>query len=511
MHVTRLKSLAIVAITLTGMVWANTALAATGRPVAGTDHPPDEAAALRSEGTLCRADSKNFRVWWSDATAATAAGALVGSDGSCVTLPPTAQGILGASEETRAIAINRGFPALIGDPPAQIPRDRLAYRRLLRLRPANRAGALSRLRPSVRGRLLAGFTPNQRRSILRGLKQPLRSRVTRDATAAAAGRPKDFVGGDPRLDIVLDRTGATGSVGGSRKGLTPCRYTVTSGARRFAAASAVVLSPDTGVPRATLAHELFHAVQCILGGSGAGLVQEGTAEWFGALAEPTDFAGQVVSDASGLITVIGGATRAIAFCQEFDPSRLNALDIYNSWAVWTALDLAAPGSVLQAIRAAGPSAQDVMSSVGDAQWSTALLAAVREVCGNLRSPSGLPVFAPEIRSFFRLSRAVALPGTPATVTAPAGGTISVVADWSASPTAAQVVVRLTAPEIAPAILAGRLLAQVGATLVQITSDPSGALITLTGSQVAEGKALITIASVSTGAPTALTAEVSFTP
>jgi hypothetical protein len=510
MHVTGVRSLAVAAVALAVMVWAGAAVAATGRPVAGTDHPPDEAVALRSEGTLCRADSKSFRVWWSDARAATAGGALVGSDGSCATLPPTAQGTLDAAEAVRAIAIGRGFPALIGDPPAKIPRDRVAYRRLLRLRPAARGRALSRLRPAVRGRLLAGFTPNQRRVILRGLTRPLRARLTREATVAAAGRPRDFVGGDPRLDIVLDRTGVTGSVGGSRKGLTPCRYSVIAGARRFVAASAVILAPDAGVPRATLAHELFHSVQCILGGSGAGLVQEGTAEWFGALAEPADFAGQVVSDAGG-ITVTGGATRAISFCQEFDPARINALDIYNSWAVWTALDIAAPGSVLQAIRTAGPSAHDVMSAVGDARWSAALLVAVQEVCGNLRTPGGLPAFAPEIRDFFPLSRAVALPGTPATVTAPAGGAISVVADWSATAPAGSVIVRVTAPGIDPAILAGRLLAQVGTTPVPITSDPSGALITLTGAQVAAGRALVTIASPSIGAPTALTTEVSSTP
>ena len=509
MHVTRVRRMTIAAVALAGMVSASTAFAATGRPVAGTDHPPGEAAALRSEGTLCRADSKSFRVWWSDATAATAGGALVGSDGSCATLPPAAQGILDASEATRAIAVDRGFPALVGDPPALIPRDRVTYKRLLRLRPPARGRALSRLRPSVRGRLLAGFTPNQRRVILHGLKRPLRSRLTREATAAAAGRPRDFVGGDPRLDIVLDRTGVTGGVGGSRKGLARCRYSAIAGARRFAGASAVILAPDAGVPRVTLAHELFHSVQCILGGSGAGLMEEGTAEWFGAVAEPADFAGRVVSNASG-ITVTGGATRAIAFCQEFDPNRVSALDIYNSWAVWTALELAAPGSVTQAIQTSAASAQAVMSAVGDAPWSAALLIAVREVCGNLRSPSGLPVFATGIRNFFGNSRAVAIPATPATVTTPAGGAISVVADWSATPATSEVVIRLTAQGVDPAILAGRAIAQMGATAVPIASDPSGALITLPALQAVGGKALITVANPSIVAPAAITVQVTVT-
>jgi hypothetical protein len=166
--------------------------------------------------------------------------------------------------------------------------------------------------------------------------------------------------------------------------------------------------------------------------------------------------------------------------------------------------------VIQAIRTSAATSQAVMSAVGDAPWSAALLVAVREVCGNLRSPLGLPVFAPEIRGFFGSSRAVALPGSPATVTAPAGGTISVVADWSATPPATGVMIRLTAPGVDPPVLAGRMIGQIGATTVPIASDPSGALISLTAAQAVDGKALITIANPSIAAPAAITVQVAVT-
>ena len=502
-----IRKAALTVAMLASAAWTASGLAATGRLVKGADNPPSEATPLRAEGTFCRADSKNFRVWWSDAVAATATGALTGADGSCATLPPAAQGVLSAAETYRVIATVHGFPAMIGDAAPRFARNRSAYNSLRRLGPDVRGRSLSRLSPTLRGRLLAGFTVNERRVVLRGLSRVLRLRLTRDATVAVAGRPKDYVGGDRRLDITLDRTGVTGEVGDSRKGVAPCRYALIAGKRRFVAASTVILAPDAGIPRATLAHELFHAVQCVLNASGVGLVQEGTAEWFGALAEPGDFAGQI--DVSGTIT--GGATRVISFCREFDPSRKTALDVYNSWAVWTALELAVPGGVENAVRSGGSTAQAIMSGVGDAAWSAAVLLATRELCGNLRSPSGAPVFAPKIRDVFAAGRPIASPGVPVATPAPPGGTASVVGDWPTGPPPAQVVIRLTAPGIAPDALASRLVAQAGATVLTVTSDPTATLVTLPAADILTGRALITIANPSIATPVTVTTEVTVTP
>lgn len=497
---------AVTAAVVGTLVTTGIAAAATGSPIGRNDRPPDEAAVLRNESALCRADSPNFRVWWSDAP--TGAGALVGADGNCASLPPAAQGILDTAEATRTVVAARGFPPLVGDAPPRIPRSTQAFNQLRRLRPAQRARVLAGLRPELRARLLAGFSVNQRRVVLRGLSRSQRLRLTRDATRGGLGRPSDFVGGDRRLDLILDRTGVTGEVGTSRPGSARCSYFQLPTGRRFAGSAIVLLTPDANVPRGTLAHELFHAAQCMLGASGDLVMMEGTAEWFGALAEPADFVGQVtVTGASG------GVTRAISFCREFNPNRPPPpLDVYDSWAVWTALEAGAPGTVAQVLRSAAASplgsSQAVLAATGDAQWSAALLVAVREVCGNLRSPSGLTTFPPETRGFFvDPTRPVARVGAPATAVTPAGGTTTLVADWSATPPTTQVVVRLTAAGLAPDALATRLVAQSGGVVLPVTSDPTGALVTLPAAQASALRALVTVASPTISAPLSVVAEV----
>jgi hypothetical protein len=501
------RRIALVAALVAGGVWVGAAAAATGRLVTNPDNPPTGGTTLRAEGVFCRADSTNFRVWWSDSTVPGAGGALAGSDGSCATLPPVAQGTLDAAEATRAAATSRGFPPLVGDAALVFPPNRAAFNTLRRLPAASRARTLSGIPVTARGRLLAGFTPAQRTTILRGLPRSLRARLNREIATTLAGRPKDFVGGDRRLDIVLDRTGVTGMVGGSLKGVAPCRTSISGTTRRFVSTNAVVLAPDTDVPRSTLAHELFHSVQCVMGARGDLLMQEGTAEWFAALAEPTAFAGQVTSDGFGT-TVTGGATRAISFCRDFDPSRTGTLDVYNSWPVWTALDLGSPGAVRTAILAAAKTPATVMASVGDAPWSASLLSAVTEVCGNLRSPAGQPIFASQIRDFFADGRPVARPGVPVTATVWAGGVQSLVATWTTAPT--QVVLRVSAPGVDPATLATRLVTQTGGVVVPVTSDPTGALITLVGPQAGVGAALVTVASPSIAGAISVTLEVTAT-
>ena len=492
---------------VTSGLWAGVAAGASGRLVKSPDNPPTGGAALRGEGVFCRADSKNFRVWWSDSTVPGAGGALVGSDGNCATLPPVAQGVLDVAEATRATATSRGFPSLVGDAAPAFPLNRAAFNTLRRLPAASRARTLSSIPVATRGRLLAGFTPAQRTTILRGLPGSLRARLSREIATTLAGRPKDFVGGDRRLDIILDRTGVTGLVGGSLKGVAPCRTSISGTTRRFLSASAVVLTPDAEVPRSTLAHELFHSVQCVMRARGDLLMHEGTAEWFAALTEPGAFAGLVISDGSGT-TVTGGATRAISFCRDFDPSRTGTLDVYNSWPVWTALDLASPGAVRAAILKAAQTPRAVMESVGDGQWSASLLSAVTEVCGNLRSPAGQPIFAPQIRDFFSDGRPVASPGLPATAIVWAGGVQSLVATWTTAPT--QVVLRVSAPGIAPATLATRLVVQTGGVVVPVTSDPTASLITLVGPQAAAGAALVTVASPAIAGAISVTLEVTTT-
>jgi hypothetical protein len=413
---------ALAAVTLGGPA---AVAGAQGLAAGARDRPwPDGAAAL---GAPCRADSPAIRIWWSDVPGAP--GAVAGADGACATVPPVVAELLGAGEAAAARMRAMGFGALVGEaPPVHLRSGRLAAQ-LLRARPAVRAAMLRGIRGAYRGSFLAGLTAAQRARVLRGLPRPLARRLAAEVAAARRGTP---TGGDRRTDVVVDAAGVTGLVRSGQPGVSPCSMRISRGRASFVESSVVVLAPPAEpAPRASLAHELFHVRQCgmSVGSSASALLKEGTAEWFASEAEPAAFTGGVVT-AGGGVSVSGGNARTVTFCNRFDPVA-EGLPPYASWGVWQALDgggaAAAAGVRALLVAASGRTggAKDggpaTVAAVGGARWSAALAAAVRAQCGALRSPSGATVFAPEVRGFLGGDGRGASPGSPVTLTVPAGG------------------------------------------------------------------------------------------
>jgi hypothetical protein len=475
--------------------------------VASRGPAPDGASRL---GPLCRHDTQHFRAWWSDRPGAP--GALPGADGSCRSLPPLVRQVLGAANAARARAVRMGFPGTVGDAPPPVLRDARFTRQLIRLSPPVRVSALGALSPVVRGRLLAGMTVAQRARVLSGLPRSLRGRLVRDLRSARRGRPSDFVGGDRRVDLVLDggARGATGLVRPGQPGAAICRTSTRGSRRNFVATWLTVLATsDIAAARATTAHEMMHVVQCVMGVHPRTplLVKEGTAEWFAALAEPAAFPGPLPEGGG----VSAGNARAVSFCNRFDP-RGGGLQPYSSWAVWEALDPGTPrSSIVRAVlngyrRSAAGAESGAISRLGAARWSEAVRVAAGEVCGNRRSPSGAVVFAPEMRRFLGATASPARPGAPATLTVPAGGIATTTAIWGALPVAA-VTVRLTAPGVAPeALAAGVVVGTAAGVLGPVVRD--GAVVAdIPAPALGERSVPVTVANPSTGAPARVTIEV----
>jgi hypothetical protein len=408
-----------------------------------------------------------------------------------------------------------GFPATIGDAPPPVLRDARFTRQLLRLSPQVRVSALGALSPAVRGRLLAGLTTAQRARVLRGLPPSLRRRLAGELRTAQRGRPSDFVGGDRRVDLVLDgsATGVSGFVRPGQPGAAICR-TSTRGAQRTFVATWVTVLATSDIPatRSTVAHEMMHVVQCVMGvrPDTTLLVKEGTAEWFAALAEPAAFPGTVPDGG-----VSGGNARAASFCNRFDP-RGPGLQPYASWAVWEAIDpgtprAAAVRAVLNGYRRSSAGAESgAIARVGTARWSEALRVAAREVCGNLRSPSGVVAFAPRTREFIGATASTARFGAPAGLTVPAGGVASGAAIWGSLPVAA-VAVRLSAPGIPPEALAAQVVAGTSTGILAPAVRNGVLVLDIPAAALGERYVPVTVANPSTGAPLQVTIEVLATP
>ena len=502
-------------VTLLALTWATGAFGATGKPAVAADNPPREIKPIRDAGLVCRADTPNFRAWWGDSPAA--AGALAGADGNCATVPSIVSDTLQAAEVIRLASSAAGFPAMIGDRPLVFTRDGAWYRRTTRLKPKVRALTLGRIAPTPRGRLLAGLRPNERTRVYRGLPSRRVKGLKRDVARALAGRPQDFVGGDRRVDVMFDSTGATGLVKSTTDGVTRCTQSVApSGRRTFVSGSVILFTPDAAVPRALVAHELFHIAQCILGinkGKPA-LLGEGTAVWHAATFEPLDFAGTVVALGNGYFTVTRGADRAISFCNDTDPTRTTGLDGYQAFGVWSAIEIASPGTILGllATNDVTPFAtpQAVIAHVGDARWSDALLTATREICGNLRTPSGQTVFPPGIRALFGTNRGTptAQPAAPAAITLAPGGVRSIPVNWAlVDPPPTTVTIQVAAPGIDPAAITARTFAHIAGAPVTGIPDPAGTSVVLSGAQVAARGGAVTVANPSSVTPLEITVSV----
>lgn len=386
-------------------------------------------------------------------------------------------------------------------------------RALLRLAPAARARGLGTIARRPRGAFLLGLTRAQLARVQRGLPAGLRARLRADRARALKGTPRDFVGGDRRVDVVLDASGATGQVQRLQPGLSPCRVIPRGRTRTFVASWAVVYTPVDGpAPREVLAHELFHVAQCVMGvGPGTPIVlREGTAEWFAALAEPASFPGPV---APGGTSITSGNARAVTFCNGFDPAGSGTAP-YASWPVWEALDpgTTAPGTVRRMLRAfpgsasPPPAAAAVVNRVGAVAWTDALRIAAREVCGNRRSPGGVVSLAAETRGFLGAGGPAATPTAPVTLTVPAAGVATAGAVWGSGPVAA-VTVRLSAAGIAPeALAAGVVTTTAAGPLTPVVRDGAVA-IDVPASAFAERYVPVTVANPVTTAATGVRIEV----
>ena len=268
----------------------------------------------------------------------------------------------------------------------------------------------------------------------------------------------------------------------------------------------------------TCGPRIFHIAQCILGinkGKPA-LLGEGTAEWHAATFEPLDFAGTVVALGNGYFTVTRGADRAISFCNDTDPTRTTGLDGYQAFGVWSAIEIASPGTILGllATNDVTPFAtpQAVIAHVGDARWSDALLTATREICGNLRTPSGQTVFPPGIRALFGTNQGTptAQPAAPAAITLAPGGVRSIPVNWAlVDPPPTTVTIQVAAPGIDPAAITARTFAHIAGAPVTGIPDPAGTSVVLSGAQVAARGGAVTVANPSSVTP--LEIMVSVTP
>jgi hypothetical protein len=240
------------------------------------------------------------------------------------------------------------------------------------------------------------------------------------------------------------------------------------------------------------------------------LLREGTAEWFAALAEPAGFPGPV---APGGSSITSGNARAAGFCTGFDPAGGGTAP-YASWPVWEALDpgTAGPGVVrgmLRAFpgsRAPVPAAPAVVSRVGAAAWTDALRAGAREVCGNRRSPSGVVTFAPEVREFLGAGGPAATTAAPATLTVPAAGVATAGAVWGSAPVAA-VTVRLSAPGIAPEVLAAGVVVTTAAGPLTAVVRDGAVAVDVPPAAFGERYVPVTVANPATTAATPVRVEV----
>ena len=152
----------------------------------------------------------------------------------------------------------------------------------------------------------------------------------------------------------------------------------------------------------------------------------------------------------------------------------------------------------------------MIGHIGDARWSEALLVATREICGNLRTPSGQTVFPPGIRAFFGATQGTptAHPAAPAAITLAPGGVRSIPVNWAlVDPPPTTVTIQVAAPGIDPAAITARTFAHIAGAPVTGISDPTGTSVVLSGAPVAARGGALTVANPSSITPLAITVSV----
>ena len=475
--------------------------------VANRGPAPDGAARM---GPLCREDPPTRRVWGT--ARAGAPGGVAGATGWA--RPPAAVVEIGrAAEAARRRATAMGFPAVRGDAPPPVFRDPRYTRRLLAAGADERTRSLRMLSATTRGRYLAGLTAAQRTRMFRGMPAAAQRRFAADLRAGQAGRPADFIGGDRRVDIVVDGAGATRMVAQGQPGVAVCRTRQRGRTREFVGSWMVVMArPGSDSYVATTVHELMHVIQCNMGvGDAPLLVKEGTAEWLSALLSPATFPGSSPVENE----IRDGNARAASFCNGFDPAG-SGLQPYASWPVWEALDAGAPRSttvrnLLTTYRTvASESPVAVLRRVGHERWSQALRTAAAAVCGTGRSPSGAVTFSSSVRSFLGRPDTSAQVGAPGTDVVPAGGVITMGAIWGRSPVAA-VSVRVTAGGVSPQALAASLVVTTtGGPLTPVARD-GAVFVDIPADRFDDAYVPVTIANPSASSATQVTVEVMATP
>ncbi len=489
-------------------VAASGATATTGRVAKmPAKLPPGVGDDLRKAGAVCVADSGAFRLWWTEVPGA--AQTIQGADGNCATVPPVAQESLDALHRGRVAVASLGFRVIAGDSLPKFVFQRRNYRLLVSLSPTRRAALLKGTKRTTRGRVLASFSPAQRRIVNRGLATSLRRALAVDIRRAQRGTAADFVGGDRRIDVTLT---ANAAFMGERDGYASClSYPSLFGAYRFQSTSMVVLTNRANADTATLAHELFHVVQCNRGVSNTSdLVTEGSAEWSAAVSDPVGFVGGVLVDpADGQQRLHGGSARAVGFCTSFTPHAGPGLDNYRSFPVWMELEKTQPGTIRNliavAVKGVLRSSDATMALIGDARWTTALGAAHQAVCGGMTTPTANMTFPVDTRGYIAANTpTVVSTGGSTSAAVPVGGVTSIGLRWNTRTP----VITVSSPQLAPDALATRLVAGGITGPLQVTPTPTGVTITVPPDQVNHAGGYISISSPGLAQPITVAATVS---
>jgi len=350
---------------------------------------------------------------------------------------------------------------------------------------------------------------DRRRVVNRGVPHALRRALAADVRRAQRGTARDFWGGDRRIDVALTANAAYMK---GRDGVTSCRtYPKLFGANRFLSTSMVVLTDGPGANTPTLAHELFHVVQCNRGVHGqSDLVMEGTAEWGAAVIDPVGFVGGVLTAPTGERRITGGSARVVGFCTSFTPHAGPGLDNYRSFPVWMELERRSPGTVrttiAAAVRGVLRTSDATMALISDARWTTALTAAHQKVCGDMTSPTANMTYPADTRSFIAGNAPagqIVTTGGSITAAVPVGGITSIALRW----TTHTPVITVTSPQLPPDQLAARITAGSGSARLPVAVTPAGVSIVVPPEEISWGGGYVSVASPGLAAPITVTATV----
>ena len=138
------------------------------------------------------------------------------------------------------------------------------------------------------------------------------------------------------------------------------------------------------------------------------------------------------------------------------------------------------------------------------------MTATREICGNLRTPSGQTTFPAGIRSFFGANQGTpnAHPAIQAPITLAPGEIRTIPVNWAlVDPPPTTVTIQVAAPGVDPAAITARTFAHIAGAPVTGIPDPTGTSVVLSGAQVAARGGAVTVANPSSVTPLEITVSV----